>query len=83
MDVDQDLIIRIRAAGDVEVQAMANGRVLGQPKLVTSVEEFVRVEIPLIGNAAWSGTIVSLAVTLTGDAGTEVEVDSITVDRTR
>ncbi len=83
MDVDQDLVIRIRAKGDVKVQAIANGRVLGQPKLVTAAKEFARVKIPLKGNAAWSGTIESLAVTLTGNAGTEVEVDSITVDRTR
>ncbi len=83
MDVDQYLVIRIRAEGDIEVQAIANGRVLGRPKLVTSVKEFARVEIPLKGNAAWNGTIESLAITLTGNVGTEVEIDSITVERTR
>ncbi|MDG1897816.1 MAG: sulfatase-like hydrolase/transferase [Fuerstiella sp.] len=83
MDVDQYLVIRIRAEGDVEVQAIANGRALRQPKRVTSAKEFARVEIPLKGKAAWKGTIELLEVTLSGNPGTEVEVDSITVQRTR
>ncbi|MFP6763133.1 MAG: sulfatase-like hydrolase/transferase, partial [Planctomycetaceae bacterium] len=83
LDADQDLVIRIRAEGDVEVQAIANGRVLGQSQLVTSAKMFARVEIPLQGNAAWKGTIESLVLTISGNSGTEVEVDSIMVDRTR
>ncbi|MDG2128174.1 MAG: sulfatase-like hydrolase/transferase [Fuerstiella sp.] len=83
MGDDQNLVITIRAKDDVEVQAIANDRVLGQPQIVTSVTDFTRVQIPLQGNAAWNGTIESLAITLIGNAGTEVEVDSITVDRTR
>ena len=78
---DTTLLIRFRAAGDVTVQALANGKALGAALPVPAKDDFTGIRIPLQPKGIWAGTIESLEVAFTGAEGTVVEVDSISVQR--
>ena len=78
---DRNLLIRIRAGGDIKVEAFANGKSLGDVITVPLADEYAELLIPLNSNAAWDGTIKSLEVGLSGKRGTPVEVDTIEVIR--
>lgn len=78
---DRNLLIRIRAEGDIKVEAFANGKSLGDVITVPPADEYAELLIPLNSNAAWDGTIKSLEVGLSGKRGTPVEVDTIEVIR--
>jgi hypothetical protein len=78
---DRNLLIRIRAGGDIKVEAFANGKSLGDVITVPLADEYAELLIPLNSNGAWDGTIKSLEVGLSGKRGTPVEVDTIEVIR--
>ena len=79
---DSNLLIKLRVSGNVEVQAMANGKPLGEAISVEAGDDFTDIRVSLQGNKAWSGTIGSVELSLAGKMGTTLEVDSITVERT-
>jgi arylsulfatase A-like enzyme len=78
---DRNLLIRIRAGGDIKVEAFANGKSLGDVITVPLADEYAELLIPLNSNGAWDGTIKSLEVGLSGKRGTPVAVDTIEVIR--
>ncbi len=78
---DKTLRIKIRSEGDIDVEAFANGKSLGDAETVISGDHYAEIQIPLKDNAAWSGTVESLEVGLIGKKGTFVEVDAIEVVR--
>ncbi|MEM9280211.1 MAG: sulfatase [Verrucomicrobiota bacterium] len=79
---DQHLLVKLRADGDVGVEVFANGASLGESQSVAAGDSFAEVKISLTDSeGAWSGVIESVAVKLTGEAGTEVVVDAIEVVR--
>ncbi|MFT5122383.1 MAG: N-sulfoglucosamine sulfohydrolase [Verrucomicrobiales bacterium] len=78
---DQQLVIKLRNGGDVQVQAMANGQSLGDAQAVPTGDAFAEVTIPLNNNPAWTGSIESLQIKFKGAQGTTIEVDSIAVQR--
>lgn len=78
---DRELMVKLRAEGDLAVEAFANGDSLGEAVTVAASEDFTEVRIPLQENAGWSGTIESLEVGLRSATGTFVEVDAIEVVR--
>ncbi len=82
-DLDSNLIIKLRSAGNVEVEVLANGKALGDAEAVSSGDDFAEVRVLLKGNKDWTGTIERLEVSIAGEKGTTVEVDSITVERDR
>ncbi len=78
---DRALIIKLRSTGDIDVQAQANGKALGDPETVISGDGYAEVRIPLKDNGAWKGVIESLEIAFNGKKGDFVEVDSIVVER--
>ena len=80
-DADRNLLIKVRSVGDIELEAFANGKSLGEATTISSADQYAEVLIPLNHNLAWGGTIESLEVSLRGAKGTLVEVDAIEVIR--
>ena len=80
-DADRNLLIKVRSLGDIEMEAFANGKSLGEATTISSADDYAEVLIPLNHNLAWGGTIESLEVSLRGAKGTLVEVDAIEVIR--
>ena len=62
------------------MEAFANGKSLGKNATVSG-DDYVLIQIPLQGNAAWKGKIESLEIGLSGGEGTFVEIDTIEVIR--
>ena len=78
---DQALLIKLRANGPVEIEALANGKSLGAAIHVPRDKQFKEVQIPLAGNANWKDVIKSLEIKLKGSEGIDLEVDLIEVNR--
>ena len=80
-DADRNLLIKVRSVGDIELEAFANGKSLGEATTISSADQYAEVLIPLNHNVAWSGTIESLEVGFRAAKGTLVELDAIEVIR--
>ena len=78
---DHALLIKLRADGPIEMEALANGKSLGSAIKVSSSKQFQEVRIQLAGNANWKGVVKSVEIKLKGSEGTSLEVDLIEVKR--
>ena len=79
---DSCMLIRLRSDSDVTVQAIANGNRLAEPSSLSSDNTFSEVRVPLKDNVGWHGTVETLAITIEGQPGSTIEIDSIVVERT-
>ncbi|MEM1295077.1 MAG: sulfatase-like hydrolase/transferase [Verrucomicrobiota bacterium] len=77
---DQELVIKMRSSAETTVQALVNGKSLGDASKVNG-DSFVEVVISLKDNPAWPGIVESLEIQLSGPEGTKIEVDAIEVKR--
>ena len=78
---DQALVVKLRVADSVSVQALANGRKLGKARRIAAGRGYASIRIPLPSEAGWKGMIKSLQFDFNGKKGTLIEVDSIAVER--
>ena len=78
---DQALLIKLRADGPVEIEALANGKSLGAVERVPADKQFKVIRVPLTDGTNWEGVIKSMEIKLKGSEGTELEIDLIEVKR--
>jgi arylsulfatase A-like enzyme len=78
---DQALLIKLRADGPVEIEALANGKSLGAVERVPADKQFKVIRVPLTDGTNWEGVIKSMEIKLKGSEGTDLEIDLIEVKR--
>ena len=75
------MLIKLRADGPVEIEALANGKSLGAVERVPADKQFKVIRVPLTDGTNWEGVIKSMEIKLKGSEGTELEIDLIEVKR--
>ena len=81
-----ELAVRLRSSGRLTVTLSAdtrqgNAQVIGRAEVAATGDDFSKLTIPLKTGQAWTGNIRGVQLAFEGQAGSLVEIDSISVVR--